>query len=446
MTSTQWPWITDNTTFVNPVGIVAILVLSLLLVFVPKRYALVPFLVLTCFMTMGQRVMLFGLNFTMLRILIAVGCARVILHREVRALRLCGIDYVVVLWSVIGVVAHTLLWRNFEAVTYRLGQSYNALGMYFLFRLYVRDWTDIGRLLRTMGCLTVPLAGLMIIEKLTGENPFALLGGVPPISEVRDGIVRCQGPFGHSILAGTFAATLIPLFLGMIGGRADPLVWASLASTSIITLIAGSSGPVLACAFGILGFLLWPLRKHMRKVRYLLAAVVVCLHLLMKAPVWFLVARINVYSSSTGYHRAMLIDEAISRFSEWWLFGTRSTAEWGYGLVDITNQYIRQGVEGGVFTMALFIAIIALAFRDVGRALRQNTDRTVQFCIWGMGASLLVHTVSFLSVSYFDQNFVNWYMLLALIATVVALPARQLVSNPLRLPVPVRRDSLTACF
>jgi ABC-type Mn2+/Zn2+ transport system permease subunit len=37
--------------------------------------------------------------------------------------------------------------------------------------------------------------------------------------------------------------------------------------------------------------------------------------------------------------------------------------------------------------------------------------------LWAMGAALFAHAVTFISVSYFDQNFVNWYLLLAIIGT-----------------------------
>jgi hypothetical protein len=33
---------------------------------------------------------------------------------------------------------------------------------------------------------------------------------------------------------------------------------------------------------------------------------------------------------------------------------------------------------------------------------------------------LLVHVISYVSVTYFDQNFVNWFLLLAMIAAVSA--------------------------
>jgi hypothetical protein len=38
--------------------------------------------------------------------------------------------------------------------------------------------------------------------------------------------------------------------------------------------------------------------------------------------------------------------------------------------------------------------------------------------VWVLGAALLTHAVNFISISYFDQNVVNWYMLLAMISTV----------------------------
>ena len=52
----------------------------------------------------------------------------------------------------------------------------------------------------------VGLAVLILGEKFSGRNAFAIFGGVPDVAVVRDGVIRCQGPFAHPILAGTFAA------------------------------------------------------------------------------------------------------------------------------------------------------------------------------------------------------------------------------------------------
>jgi hypothetical protein len=171
---------------------------------------------------------------------------------------------------------------------------------------------------------------------------------------------------------------------------------------------------------GILGLCMWPLRKNMRAIRWSLLVTLLALHLVMKAPVWFLVGRVGVFGGSTGYHRALLIDRAIANLGEWWLVGTKSTASWAEGLFDVTNQYVIEGANGGLLTMFLFIMIIASGFQGVGRSVRAMEDvepRRDQLCVWAMGAALLAHTVTYMSTSYFDQNIVNWYLLLAMISS-----------------------------
>ena len=87
----------------------------------------------------------------------------------------------------------------------------------------------------------------------------------------------------------------------------------------------------------------------------------------------------------------------------------------------MTNAYILQGANGGLLTMILFIATICIAYKAVGRTVRLGEiDRPGSpslKLVWALGAALLVHTASYISVSYFDQNFVTWLMLLAFIAT-----------------------------
>jgi len=70
--------------------------------------------------------------------------------------------------------------------------------------------------------------------------------------------------------------------------------------------------------------------------------------------------------------------------------------------------------------MILFIMLIVLGFKGVGRAIKaeaENQSKETLQIIWALGAALFVHAVTFLSVAYFDQNFVNWYFLLAAIST-----------------------------
>ena len=104
----------------------------------------------------------------------------------------------------------------------------------------------------------------------------------------------------------------------------------------------------------------------------------------MKAPVWYLMARIDLVGGSTGWHRAYLIDQALMHLSEWWIAGTDYTRDWmPYGVSwspdhsDITNHYILLGVTGGIALIAAHVAVLTLAFKGVGRTLDQHRGAAV---------------------------------------------------------------------
>jgi hypothetical protein len=275
--------------------------------------------------------------------------------------------------------------------------------------------------IKALAVICAPLAMAMLIERATGRNAFAVFGGVSEITIVRDGRLRCQGAFAHPILAGTFGASLLPLFFSLWWQNQGSKKFAIIGgiAASIITFASSSSGPILTFAAGLAGLSLWPLRHHMRLMRWGVAYLVIALHLLMQAPVWALLARVTVVGGSTGYHRYYLFDEFIKHFNEWWLWGLKSTAHWGYHLFDITNQFVRIGVDGGLATLILFIILIVCCYKSLGQALWfSGIERRGRLLIWALGASLFAHVASFWGVSYFDQIIIALYILLAMISTV----------------------------
>jgi len=418
----------EQITVLSSLGLAFTLAMSILLLTLPRRLALLPILLTACYMTFGQQIVAGGLHFTILRVLVLVGCVRVLVRGEFHRLQWLRLDTMMIAWVVAGVVTYTILWGSSDAFVNRLGLAYDALGLYFIFRLLLSDLNDVVRACRLFAVALMPLAVAMVFEKLTGRNPFYIFGGVPEITSIRDGVLRCQGPFGHPILAGTFGAAWVPLFVGLWwqGTKQRLLAGLGVISAILIALCAGSSGPVATLAAGILGCGMWSLRNSMKTVRWAVVIILLILQVVMKAPVWFVFARVNVFSGSTGWHRANLIDQTITHFWDWWLLGTKETFSWGVWGGDITNQFILQGIRGGLLTMILFIAIVVVSFFAVGRAVRamRATSRRAQLLVWAIGATILAHVVSFLSVSYFDQNVVNWYLVLAMIATVVTVCGR----------------------
>jgi hypothetical protein len=182
---------------------------------------------------------------------------------------------------------------------------------------------------------------------------------------------------------------------------------------------------MLAFGAGLVGLAFWPLHRRMRLVRWMIVAVLMVLQVVMSQPLWFILARATVFSGSTGWFRGFLIDVTIRHFADWWLIGSNAAATWHNYLMDVTNQYVAEGLGGGIVALVLFVAILVLGFRMVGRVARseQLPENTRRFA-WSLGAALLTHAVSFVSIAYFDQNMVLLYMLLAgIVATASVVPA-----------------------
>ncbi len=420
-------------TLISPLALALTLVMGLALLLLERRYAVIPFLIVTLFVTEAQRIVVASLDFNMIRIMVLFGWLRVLLRGEHRSLRLHRLDGLATAFALWSVVAYGLLWHTSSAVIYKLGFAFNIIGMYFLFRVLIRDEGDLRRILTALAVLSLPFMLSMLNEQLTHRNLFSVFGGVPEVTLMREGKLRAQASFAHPILAGTFGAVLFPLFVGLYRqGRSYRLLSvAASASSLVIVLASSSSGPVMALLAGILGLLLWTMRDNFRAVQLSGIALLLLLQLFMNAPIYALLARIDVVGGSTGYHRYILIDQFVRNFQEWALVGTKSTAHWSYGLFDLTNQYVAVGVDGGLAALILFVALIGKSFGRLGRVvLAPRTEEPQRFLLWGLACSLLAHCASFLGVAYFDQIIVIWYLGLAMVGSLEPLAAARPATSP----------------
>jgi hypothetical protein len=268
----------------------------------------------------------------------------------------------------------------------------------------------------------------MVNEKLTGQNLFAFFGGVPEAVMVRDDKLRAQGPFGHPILAGTVGAMCVPLMVGI--WRQHPLAAKTgLAACLAMVLASTSSGPLMSVLFSVFALVLWRWRHLTRQMRIATVVGYILLDIVMKDPAYFLMARVDLTGSSTGWHRAELIRSSFKHLNEWWFAGTDYTRHWmatgvSYSVdhTDITNHYLHYGVWAGLPLMFIFICMLWVAFRYVGQSLRLRTQAPFaeQFLIWSLGAGLLSHAVTCLSVAYYEQSVMFLYLNLAAIGSLHA--------------------------
>ena len=395
----------------------------------PRHWAALPLLAGASYLPTENCLEVGPFHFPVIRILIAIGAIRVVSRGE----RISGgwnlLDKMMIGWGLWAICSSIFHRDVSSALVYRLGLTYNSLGLYFLLRVFIETNENVAVLFKLTLVALAPVALEMIFEATTGTNLFSLLGGVAAVSESRGGRVRAQGPFSHPILAGVVGAVCIPMAL-LFWRRNRGLSILGLAVAGSMVIASRCSGPIMSSIFAVFALCLWPVRRKMRVIRWCVLLAIVMLALVMEAPIYYLIARIDLTGHSTSFHRAILIAAAISHLDEWWLGGTDYTLHWtpnpGFGNdTDITNHYIRMGVWGGLPLMCLFIGVLISGFVLVGRALRQSPNLHVEteFLIWTLGCILFAQTASMISVSYFDQSVFFLYLVLAAVGSLQSLPA-----------------------
>ncbi|HEV2395500.1 MAG TPA: hypothetical protein VGS27_00980 [Candidatus Sulfotelmatobacter sp.] len=411
----------------HPVVFAATLLAALAVLFLPRRYALLPVLAVVFLTPTGQQVLIGGFHVFVIRIIVVTGLVK-IAWMKVSARTLVfshgvlWIDNLFFAWALLHAATFILLFRDTGAVTYEIAFLLDACG-YVLVRHFVQDREDVLRITKTLALVAAVLALCMGYEYLTRVNVFSYINGFPIVPWVRDGRVRAQGTFSNSITAGVFGATLLPLFFWLLkGGKAKLLGIAGLAASTTVAVTSMASTGVMAYLAGILALCLWPVRSHMRKLRWGIVLTVLGLALAMKAPVWFIIARVD-FIGGHGWDRAALIDAAVRHISDWWLLGTKSNASWGADTWDSCNQFVYEATSGGLATLIVFVAILTHAFRVFGKARKSvEGSRRQEWFFWCLGAALYAHVMGFWGIDYFDSVRIWWYIFLAMIpASTMAL-------------------------
>ncbi|MBC22678.1 MAG: hypothetical protein CMJ32_02020 [Phycisphaerae bacterium] len=429
-----------NQTNIHPVGLAIVSVLAAAAVFFPRKYAPITLVILACLIPVGQMVTVFTLDFSLLRILVLFIWLRILVRGELRGLKWHSMDLLVILSAAIPFVCYFILYGTTSAMFNRLGMAFDAIGLYFSCRVLVRTWDELKFLLYSMCALSIPICIFMFVEKSTGRNFFSVFGGVPEVTQVRQGKLRCQGAFSHPIMAGCYWAMVIPLFIGLLWDRRKILVCIGLAMSVTIVMLTASSTPMGGVLATMIGWAVYPARQVLGVFRLVLFPMLLLLHFGMQKGIAHLFARIDLTGSSTGYHRYRLIDAAMKNFGEWAVIGTKSTEHWGRGLQDITNQFILSGVRGGFLGMLVLVAIFVIGFRQVGQFNRNRLASPQHKKVaWGLGVSMFSTLAMFMAVSYFGQIQVIWYLLLAAIATLCSqVPVSEASRH--RAPIQVQSD------
>jgi hypothetical protein len=409
----------------DPIVVVAMVFALILIVVLPRKWLMVPLFSMMFLVPLGEQLYIGGTHFYVFRILILVGLFRMLWTKMSGQTALPwgfnSVDRAFLWCSIFGACAVILLFLSGNALINQLGILLDTLGGYFLIRFLLQDEDDVFRAIKCLAFLALIIGICMSWEHLTLQNVFGWIGGATR-PELREGKLRCQGPFAHALMAGAFGSTLIPLYLVLWKtGRAKAIAALGLVGGGLMTWTSNSSTPLMSFAAGMGVIFFWPFRKKMRTVRWGIVIGLIALQLVMKAPVWFLIARVDLTGGSSGYHRAELIDQFIRHFWDWWLIGVRGTGSWGWDLWDVQDQFVATGESGGLAALVFMIAVVSRSFARLGNARKAvDGDAKQEWYFWLLGAALFSTIVGFIGVNYFDQTKFIWFALLAIISTATA--------------------------
>lgn len=409
-----------------PGFLLATILLILLQIAIPKRWAFLPLLIASCHLGNIE----IAANLTACRFLIVVGILRAMASGELSWSYGFKLDRAFLFFA-IAALAVSMAPRLDIPSPFRqnVGLILNVVGTYLYGRAYVKGPEAVKDFAKALVIVLIPLALSLAIEAQTRRNFYHLFGARSAFSMIREGRNRAMGPFQHPILAGTVGAVSFPIILVIWKTHRKQALLGLIVCLTIV-LSSASSGPAATVMVALFALYLWRWRTKIRLIQKVGLTILIIAHLTSTRGVWYLMAHMDLAGGSTGYHRAKLIDSAIADFNSWWLAGTDYTRGWMFSGVswsdrhtDITNYYLQFAVIGGLPLLIAFVLILFRGFRTLGTYLFESNyeANTVNFQRWCIGSALFAHAVSFLSVSYFDQMYVHFYLLLGLIPSVTLM-------------------------
>ena len=396
----------------------AMLIAAIVATFSVRRdTALIPMIVILCIVPFSHRLSIATVDFPFVRLLIMALVARAVFFGERPHHPMLLPEKLIVGFIVIFGLVSGLSGGGWMA---EIGRTVTLLLLAYAVRVYVSQ-AQLMAITTVAALISFPTALAFWHEHTTTDNLYRAFGGVSDATNIRMGEVRARGPFFHPIYAGVFWITFSCFFIwrGLI---ATTLVrrayWmAAVVATVVVGFSTSSSTPIMGFAAIVMCWCAFWARDYRKWFLPGTAVVVIALDVVMKAPVWHLIARVGSAEGSTSYFRFKLIDAFFANVGEWFFLGTRSTAHWFWGAQDIVNQFVYYGVRGGAASLFLFIAVVWMTIRLLSKRFEQaptktRAERNTRLLIWAFLASISASLITFIGVSYFGQIATQLYMII----------------------------------
>lgn len=344
------------------------------------------------------------------------------------------LDTWVVCSLLVSVVVPFLNLFTLSTVENRGGFIMDTWLAYIVARFIITDRTELISVIKCISIVLIPLAILGCTESLTGWQPFVPLRRFRPWNPIteevpgamRYGLTRAVGPFSHPILFGSCFAMFMPLIYYL---RHEKNIWRSLAYIISGITVAGalssmSSGPWVMIIVIFFCLIMENFKKWAKFVLKFIIFSCIFIEIFSNRPFYHVIFSYASKLGGAGWHRAKMIDLAISHFNEWWLagYGTR-TINWGWGVysfashTDVTNQYLVTGLRYGLLGMILLCIVLYTAFRGLISASMMTRQPVMKSLYWALGSILFSVAVAWVSVSFFGQLMPIFYCMLGIIGS-----------------------------
>ena len=152
-----------------------------------RRKAIVPLFIAAAAIPMSQRLVIFGADFTMLRILIIAYFARVIIRGEFRSIGWNILDTAMMLWSISGTVGDCPS-RGLRGPHSSFRAVVGHVGLHFVGRFLIRSWSDVKFVGKVLAVLSLPVAVYLLLNGLPHitPSPFSVAFGPRPRCQLGD--------------------------------------------------------------------------------------------------------------------------------------------------------------------------------------------------------------------------------------------------------------------
>jgi len=410
------------------------LILSVLVIALRPKYALVAYIVGLLWYPSFLAVSIGTIDILVGRFVVAVLLMRCLSDDRIRTkFKWCRLDTLVTLSMVVYVGAFFITRSDTLSATVenRGGFFMDTWCAYLAARFIVTDRTKLISIIKCISIALIPLAILGVIESVTGWQSFAPLrrfspwfAGLGSPQEGRFGFARAVGPFGHAILFGGVFAMFLPLIYYLRHEKKDWRTFAYIISGIMLigALSSMSSGPWVMVIV-VIFCLIMERHKHLVKPLFIFMIIsCIIIGIASNRPFYHVLASWANPLGGAGWHRAKLIDIAIDKFDEWWLIGYgNKDPGWGPLLgmahTDITNQFILKGTRYGILGVIALCAVLVKAFQGLISTYRKQRHPVTKSLCWAFGSLLVSVTVAWMSVSFFGQLSTLFYCSLGMIGS-----------------------------